>query len=177
MDKDRRNLKPILRPTFQTGTRVAWRPASPAEYLMPFSRLILTAVTLALPIIAASTASAQSTGSAGAAQFQAGYGASRYTTAQPSSGSTRDGNGNRLIVNGIIQSGASSYSSSSAGVSSGNAGTGSSNNGTSIGGATAIGNSLNVVVQGNRNTVIVNSTQNNTGNITAGTALNGTLNF
>ncbi|MFZ4165930.1 holdfast anchoring protein HfaA [Brevundimonas sp. NPDC058933] len=144
---------------------------------MPFQRLILTVVTLALPVVAASTVSAQSTGSAGAAQFQAGYGASRYTTAQPSSGSTRDGNGNRLIVNGIIQSGASSYSSSSAGVSSGYAGTGSSNTGTSIGGATAIGNNLNVVVQGNRNTVIVNSTQSNTGDITAGTALNGTLNF
>jgi len=32
-------------------------------------------------------------------------------------------------------------------------------------------------VQGNRNTVIVNSTQTNTGNITAGTALNGSLVF
>jgi len=55
--------------------------------------------------------------------------------------------------------------------------TDSSNNGTAIGGATAIGNSLNVVVQGNRNTVVINSNQTNTGNITAGTALNGTLNF
>lgn len=142
---------------------------------MPFQKLILTVAALALPIVAAGAASAQSTGSAGAAQFQAGYGASRYTTAQPSSGSTRDTNGNRLIVNGIIQSGASSYSSSSAGVSSGYAGA--ANGRTTIGGATAIGNNLNVVVQGNRNTVIVNSTQNNTGNITAGTALNGTLNF
>lgn len=144
---------------------------------MPFQKLILTVAALALPVVAASAASAQSTGSAGAAQFQAGYGASRYTTAQASSGSTRDANGNRLIVDGIIQAGASSYSSSSAGVSSGYAGAGSSKGGTAIGGATATGNSLNVVVQGNRNTVIVNSTQTNTGNITAGTALNGTLNF
>jgi holdfast attachment protein HfaA len=144
---------------------------------MLFQRLILTVAALALPAMAASAASAQSTGSAGAAQFQAGYGASRYTTAQASSGSTRDANGNRLVVNGIIQSGASSYSSSSAGVSSGYAGAGSSGNGTAIGGATAIGNSLNVVVQGNRNTVVINSNQTNTGNITAGTALNGTLNF
>ena len=144
---------------------------------MPFQKLILTVAALALPIVAAGAASAQSTGSAGAAQFQAGYGASRYTTAQPASGSTRDANGNRLIVNGIIQSGASSYSSATAGVSSGYAGAGSSNKGTVIGGATAIGNNLNVVIQGNRNTVIVNSTQTNTGNITAGTAQNGTLNF
>lgn len=144
---------------------------------MLFQKLILTVAALALPAMAAGAASAQSTGSAGAAQFQAGYGASRYTTAQPSSGSTRDANGNRLVVNGIIQSGASSYSSSSAGVSSGYAGAGASGKGTTIGGATAIGNSLNVVVQGNRNTVVINSNQTNTGNITAGTALNGTLNF
>ena len=41
--------------------------------------------------------------------------------------------------------------------------------------AAAIGNSLNVVVQGNHNTVIVNSTQVNNGAVTAGTSLNGTL--
>jgi holdfast attachment protein HfaA len=143
--------------------------------------LTLIAVTAA-GALAAADASAQASGSAGTAQFQAGYGASRYTTARPSQGTTRDANGNRLVVNGIIQSGASSYSSTSSGVSSSGAisgsGSGSGNgSGTNIGGATAIGNSLNVVVQGNRNTVIVNSTQNNSGNITAGTALNGTLVF
>ncbi|AYG96224.1 holdfast attachment protein HfaA [Brevundimonas naejangsanensis] len=128
--------------------------------------------------LAAADASAQAAGSAGAGQFQAGYGASRYTTARPSQGTTRDANGNRLVVNGIIQSGASSYSSTSSGVSSSGSINGSGNgSGTNISGATAIGNNLNVVVQGNRNTVVVNSTQNNTGNITAGTALNGTLVF
>ena len=127
-------------------------------------------------ILAAPAALAQSNGSSGAGQFQAGYGGSRYTTARAQTGSTRDANGNRLIVDGIIQSGASSYSSATAGVSSSFAGAGSSaNGGTVIGGATAIGNSLNVVVQGNHNTVIVNSRQTNTGNITAGTVLNGTL--
>ena len=85
-------------------------------------------------------------------------------------------NGNRLIVNGIIQSGASSYSSQSGGVASAYAGAGSSNHGgTAIGGSTAIGNNLNVVVQGNHNTVIVNSNQVNNGDVTAGTDLNGTL--
>ena len=145
---------------------------------MPFQRLILTAAVLVLPVAAAGAASAQSMGSAGAAQFQAGYGASRYTTAQASSGSTRDANGNRLIVNGIIQAGASSYSSQSDGVASAYSGAGSTRNGgTTIGGATAIGNQLNVVVQGSRNTVIVNSTQTNTGAINAGTALNGSINL
>ncbi|CAN5263514.1 hypothetical protein BH10PSE1_BH10PSE1_26960 [soil metagenome] len=135
--------------------------------------LMSTACLLAF----ASAAQAQSAGSGGMASFQAGYGGARYTTAAPQTGSTRDANGNRLIVDGIIQSGSSAYSNSS-GASSSYAGAGSSSSGgTVIGGATAIGNSLNVVVQGNHNTVIVNSRQTNTGNITAGTALNGTLNL
>jgi len=134
--------------------------------------------TVCLAAMGPTFAVAQTTGSAGAASFQAGYGNARYAVTQPSTGSTRDANGNRLIVNGIIQSGASSYSSASSGASSAYAGAGSSssgNGGTTIGGATAIGNNLNVVVQGNHNTVIVNSRQTNTGNISAGTVLNGTL--
>ena len=136
--------------------------------------LMTVAAAAVLAVLPAGSAAAQSTGSAGAGQFQAGYGASRYTTARPQSGSTRDANGNRLIVDGIIQSGASSYSSASGGVSSSFSGAG-AGGGTTIGGSTAIGNNLNVVVQGNRNTEIVNSTQTNTGNVTAGTALNGNL--
>ena len=127
-------------------------------------------IGLALP----AAATAQSAGSSGMGSYQAGYGGSRYTTARPQTGSTRDQNGNRLIVDGIIQAGASSYSRASGGVSSSFSGAG-SNNGTAIGGSTAIGNSLNVVVQGNHNTVIVNSTQVNNGDVTAGTDLNGTL--
>ena len=50
-----------------------------------------------------------------------------------------------------------------------------SGSGAAIGGSTAIGNQLNVVVQGSWNTVIVNSNQTNNGDVTAGTALNGTL--
>ena len=125
------------------------------------------AAMLALPAVAA----AQSAGSSGMGAYTAGYGGARYSTARPQTGSTRDTNGNRLIVNGIIQTGASAYSSTSGGVgASGSA----SGNGQTIGGSTAIGNSLNVVVQGNHNTVIVNSTQVNNGNVTAGTTVNGT---
>lgn len=138
---------------------------------------ILAAAVLVVPAAAPSIAAAQSAGSSSMGAYQAGYGASRYTTARPQTGSTRDANGNRLIVDGIIQSGASSYSSATGGVSSSYAGAGGvgSNGGTAIGGSTAIGNSLNVVVQGNHNTVIVNSTQVNNGNVTAGTSLNGQL--
>ena len=132
----------------------------------------LAAVSFAALLVPAG-AHAQSAGSTGMGSLQAGYGGSRYTTASPQTGSTRDGNGNRLIVNGIIQSGASAYSNASGGVSSTFGGVGGSN-GTTIGGSTAIGNNLNVVVQGNHNTVIVNSSQVNNGNVNAGTNLNTT---
>lgn len=134
--------------------------------------LVALAGSLALPPVAA----AQSAGSSGLGGYQAGYGASRYSTARPQTGSTRDANGNRLIVDGIIQAGASTYSSATGGTSSSFSGAGGTG-GTAIGGSTAIGNSLNVVVQGNHNTVIVNSSQVNNGDITAGTSLNGTLRF
>lgn len=125
-------------------------------------------VAVALPGVAA----AQSAGSAGAAQFQNGYGGARYAVASPETGSTRDANGNRLIVNGIIQRNASAYSSSSGGVSSSWSGVGGSGG---YGGSTAIGNQLNVVVQGSHNTVIVRSTQTNNGDVNAGVEMNGEI--
>ncbi|MBB4083774.1 holdfast anchoring protein HfaA [Brevundimonas lenta] len=140
---------------------------------MPARIGIASAIALAALVVPAA-AVAQSSGSSSMGAYQAGYGASRYTTARPQTGSTRDQNGNRLIVNGIIQAGASAYSSASGGVSSSWSGAG-GNNGTTVGGSTAIGNSLNVVVQGNHNTVIVNSSQVNNGDITAGTDLTGAL--
>jgi holdfast attachment protein HfaA len=141
---------------------------------MPVRITAAAAAALVALMVPAAAALAQSSGSTGMGTFQAGYGASRYTTAQAQTGSTRDQNGNRLIVNGIIQAGASAYSDASGGVSSSATGAG-SGNGTTLGGATAIGNSLNVVVQGNHNTVIVNSRQVNNGNVTAGTDLTGAL--
>ena len=133
--------------------------------------VVVAVATMSLPAAAA----AQSAGSSGMGAYSAGYGGARYTTARPQTGSTRDANGNRLIVDGIIQAGASTYNSATGGVSSSFSGAGSAGGGTAIGGSTAIGNSLNVVVQGNQNTVIVNSTQVNNGAVTAGTSLNGTL--
>jgi holdfast attachment protein HfaA len=133
---------------------------------------IPAALTLAIAAVAVpEVAAAQSAGSSSLGTYQAGYGGSRYATARPQSGSTRDADGNRLIVNGVIQSGASSYSSATGGVSSSFSGAG-AGSGTTIGGSTAIGNNLNVVVQGDHNTVIVNSSQVNNGAINAGTNLN-----
>ncbi|MBR9825735.1 MAG: holdfast anchoring protein HfaA [Alphaproteobacteria bacterium] len=74
----------------------------------------------------------------------------------------RSSNGTRVVIDGLIQTGV--------GVSSqvngyGNGGVGSS--------ASAIGNQLNVNVQGNWNTVIVNSTQVNSGDVNAYANANG----
>ncbi|WP_396594139.1 holdfast anchoring protein HfaA [Brevundimonas sp. R86498] len=137
------------------------------------SRLLLT-VALASAGLPAS-AVAQSAGSAGLAQFQNGYGGARQSVATAQTGSTRDANGNRLIVDGLIQAGASTYSRQSGGVSNTYSGGVGNAQGTTIAGSTAIGNNLNVVVQGSNNTVIVNSRQTNTGNVSARTDLTGSL--
>ncbi len=142
---------------------------------MPFNRTSIALLTVALAASALPARSlAQASGSAGLSTFQNGYGGARQSVGTAQTGSTRDANGNRLIVDGIIQAGASSYSRQSGGVSNSYSGAGGSQ-GTTIAGSTAIGNNLNVVVQGSHNTVIVNSRQTNTGNVSARTDLTGTL--
>lgn len=142
---------------------------------MHAKRLIPTTAVL-IAVLSPTVALAQMNGSAGASSFQQGYGGARGATSTQTTGSTRDVNGNRLIVDGIIQSGASSYSRETGGAATAFAGAGGgSRNGTTIGGSTAIGNQLNVVVQGRNNVVIVNSRQTNNGDINAGTSLNGNI--
>jgi holdfast attachment protein HfaA len=97
-------------------------------------------------------------------------------TANPS---LRDANGNLTVVNGQFTSSAVSQSSgaqamsgiSGSGTSLSNLGTHTS--GAGFGGATAIGNQLNVVTVGNFNTVVVSSHQSNSGDQTATVDLNG----
>lgn len=107
------------------------------------------------------------------ASFNAGYGRIAGQENRVVDYSTRDANGNRIIVDGVMLTGAdqSVYSSSNSSGSldsySGVGGLG------GYSGSTAIGNNLTVITQGNNNTVIVNSTQTNTGNISAGSSTNG----
>jgi holdfast attachment protein HfaA len=116
----------------------------------------------------ASVAGAQQM-STNSASFNAGYG---RVSGQENRGveyGTRDSSGNRLIVDGLIQSGEtqSNFSQISGGVFASGSGVGSG------GSSTAIGNNLVVITQGSWNTVIVTSVQTNTGDITAGTTTNG----
>lgn len=132
-------------------------------------RLKLTATVAMLAALGAGQAAAQSM-SATSASYNAGYG---RNNGDEERGAThygmRDANGNLIAVNGVVTSGASASAAAwgfaGGGVSGGSYG--------QIGGATAIGNNLNVTVQGNWNTVIVDSTQINNGDVTANVELNG----
>jgi holdfast attachment protein HfaA len=88
----------------------------------------------------------------------------------PSNFSLRDANGNLTVVNGRFVG--SSYASTGAQSASAYAGgVGMGNGQITTGQATAIGNSLNVVVLGSHNTTVVDSSQVNNGNQTATAAL------
>ncbi|CAN5233723.1 holdfast attachment protein HfaA [soil metagenome] len=129
--------------------------------------MVLSGLVLAMTATHPARAQTLSTNSA---SYNGGYGRVQGQENRPVEVSTKDANGNRLIVNGIIQTGASSFSAASAGAgasASASSGVG------SIGGATAIGNNLTVVTQGNYNTVIVNSTQTNNGAVSAVTTIGG----
>ena len=84
---------------------------------------------------------------------------------------TRDANGNRVILDGRIMTGMDQSSLSSSYGSAG--GWSQATGGAGYSSGTAVGNQLNVITQGNYNTVIVNSTQINNGNQT--TVLNGKI--
>lgn len=91
----------------------------------------------------------------GAGDFSRAFGMNWESFDTPINPSTRDENGNRVIINGRME-----LEGTLTGGLQDNFATG-------IGASQAIGNQLNVVTQGNYNTVIVNSTQVNNGDITA----------
>ena len=128
--------------------------------------LQIAAGLAALALTSAAHAQSVSTNSA---SFNAGWGRSPGQDNTLSIGYGRDANGNRVIIDGVIQTGVdqSSFSRTDlSGVSSSASGAGAGSSG-----ATAIGNNLTVITQGNYNTVIVDSTQINNGNVSADAAV------
>ncbi len=91
----------------------------------------------------------------GAGDFSRGFGMGYESFDTPINPATRDENGNRTIVNGRMDI----EGTLTGGLQDSFA--------TGIGASSAIGNQLNVITQGNYNTVIVDSTQINNGDITA----------
>lgn len=104
-----------------------------------------------------------------ASDFQRPWGTSPGQQSEPYRAGTRDANNNRVVLNGVMQTGVGVQA---AGNGTGGVG-GNSSTGNQYNSATAIGNQLNVVVNGNWNTVVVNSTQTNNGNVTATTGNGG----
>ena len=100
--------------------------------------------------------------------YNAGYGRVSGQENRAVNPTMRDVNGNLVIVDGMIQSGQDQSGFAGAGGAVDTfAGVGAS------GGASAIGNNLVVVTQGNYNTVIVNSIQSNSGNVSASSTVSG----
>ena len=132
--------------------------------MTPKSGIALVLTTAALSF--ASGAGAQ-TMTASSASFNAGYGRTAGQENQAVNVQMTDANGNLLVENGLIKGAVagSLFANASAGVETSFSGAG--------GSASAIGNNLNVVVQGNNNTVIVTSTQINNGSVTATTTVDG----
>ncbi|WP_019962351.1 holdfast anchoring protein HfaA [Woodsholea maritima] len=125
-------------------------------------RLALTSCAIAL--VSASPALAQQS----AAQWGRAYGqAPGQERSAYVNRVARDANGNRIILNGVIQTGVGVQASAQArasGQAYGGVGSGSTLNQSS---SLAVGNQLNVNVVGNYNTVIVNAKQINTGDVSA----------
>lgn len=132
--------------------------------LLALAGLAVASLTLISP---ASAQTVRRTTGDGSDVMARPYGTTPGEENQPMTGSTRDANGNRVIVNGVY---AGSTFSQTDGLTYG---VGRRNSSTSTG--TAIGNSLNVVVSGRYNTVIVDSTQVNNGD--QNVILNGGINL
>jgi holdfast attachment protein HfaA len=118
---------------------------------------------------AAGAAEAQTLG-ASSSRFNAGYSGSGSLNA-PINIATRDANNNQVFIDGVVQAPGGSIFSSASGVSQSSTAGGVGASGL----ATAIGNNLNVVVQGSWNRVTVDSTQINNGQVSASANLNGQI--
>jgi holdfast attachment protein HfaA len=128
------------------------------------------AVLVAFGGLVLATGAGAQTMNANSGSYNAGYGRFSGQENQPVNPTLRDANGNLVIVDRVIQAGQdqSVFSNAvAAGAFDTVAGVGAS------GGASAIGNNLVVVTQGNDNVVIVNSKQTNSGNVSASSSLNG----
>jgi holdfast attachment protein HfaA len=150
------------------GTVLSWSDKLMVDFTFR-GKLALGATFALIGLALAGTAGAQTMG-ANSASYNAGYGRASDEENQPVDVSLRDANGNLTVVDGVIQAGQdqsvfSNYGTGGAfdtvsGVSTSS-------------GASSVSTSLSVVIQGHDNTATVNSTQTNTGNVSASSSLSG----
>ena len=133
---------------------------------MTKARLLGGAALITLGLGFAGAACGQTT-TANSATVNAGYGRAAGQENRPVDVTLGDANGNVAVVNGLMRTTASSsvFAHASGGAMDSSSGVG--------GSALAIGNNLNVVVQGSNNIVVVTATQTNTGTVTATNTTNG----
>jgi holdfast attachment protein HfaA len=147
-------------------------PSARTAFAVGAARLVAAVAAAAVLASAApfSTARAQTINNNGSG-FNQGYGRSGSLN-NGIDVSTRDSNQNSVFINGIMQAPAGSVFSRAGGFSQ-DTSSGVGGNGL----ATAIGNNLQVIVQGSYNRVTVDSTQINNGDISASANLNGLVNL
>lgn len=134
-------------------------------------KIIITAATVTL--VALPFHGMAQTVSGGIGSLEAGYGNARAMESATFNPSTRDSQGNRIIKDGVIQTGSGgSQLSTVANAASALYGAAFFESGANNS-ATAVGNLVNVTVEGSNNTIVLNSVQNNSGNISATSMLNG----
>ena len=136
---------------------------------MPHGNLRASKMLLAAALAAGTAGAAHAGDWTNSANYN-GFGSTTQNT--PSNFSLRDANGNLTLVNGQFV-GSSFSSATGVGATNAMGGVGMQAAGSVTGQATAIGNSLNVVVVGSHNTTVVNSNQINNGNQTATAQLSG----
>ena len=135
----------------------------------------LVSGVIALLALPASAQTASNTAAQVSGEFERPFGFSYGQEQSAFDANSRDASGNRIILDGRIMTGMDQSTLSTATASAGawaqaSAGAG---YGSGVAQGTAVGNQLNVITQGNWNTVIVNSTQINNGN--QATVLNGKI--
>ncbi len=126
-------------------------------------------IQISLAALMAGTAAAAA--SANPSEWNRPYGDTHGTENRPYHG-MRDPNNNRVVVNGLIQTGVGVSASAGATASATAGGVGNGQGGLNASSATAIGNQLNVIVNGRNNTVVVNSQQTNNGDVSANSGAN-----
>jgi holdfast attachment protein HfaA len=135
---------------------------------MTRSNMARSKTAIALTLLVLTLALAATTAEAGDWTNSASYNGAGAQN-QASNYSMRDANGNLTLVNGQV---APSIYQQGSGAQYVGGGVGMGGAGSTYGQANAIGNQLSVVVLGNHNTTIIDSTQINNGNQTATTDLN-----
>ena len=138
-------------------------------------RALLSCLPAAGLGLSAAPSLAQVFGSTGGSSYNGGYNGTAGEFSQAINVSRKyDSSNNTVVVDGVTKTGDDQsvfYARRTGGAGDNYGGVG------GLGTATAVGNNLVVSVQGSNNTVVVNSTQTNTGAVTAKTVLNGKVNL